>query len=125
MRPVAGMRPLAGALALALAACTTWQPLAEGIDLARPARLPYALRATRSDGTRTTLLGPFVRGDTLRGRVARDTVSLPLGEVRLLETTRLSVARTAAVVLAVPTAFVVAHLIHCRGGRCGAQPVTP
>jgi len=119
--PVVGLRPLSCLTALALAACTSWQPFAEGVDRTRPTKLPYALRVTRLDGSRTTLLGPFLRGDSLHGRLLRDTLSLPLREVRRLEQERFSITRSAALVLAVPAAFLVVYLIECRDNRCTPQ----
>lgn len=107
--------------ALALAACSTWRPFAETVDATRPAGLPYALRVTRADGSRTTLLAPFIRGDSLHGRVLRDTLSVPLDRVARLEQDRFSIGRSVALVLALPAAFVVVYLIHCRDGRCHPQ----
>jgi hypothetical protein len=113
-----GLRPLCCVTTLALAACSTWRPVAEGLDAARPTRLPYSLRVTRVDGSRATLLAPFVRGDSLHGRVLRDTLSIPVNQVLRLEQERFSVSRSAAVVLALPVAFVVAFVIHCGESRC-------
>ena len=114
-----GLRPLCCVAALALAACSTWRPFAEGLDAARPTRLPYALRVTRVDGSRATLLAPFVRADSLHGRVLRDTLSIPLTEIQGLERDRFSVARSVALVLALPAAFVVAYVIRCGDNGCG------
>ena len=119
--PTVGLRPLCCLAALALAACSSWRPFAEGLDQTRPTRLPYALRVTRLDGSRTTLLGPFLRGDSLHGRVLRDTLSVPLREVRRLEQDRFNITRSVALVLAVPTAFLVVYLIECRDNRCTPQ----
>ena len=107
--------------ALALAGCSAWQPFAEGLGPTGPAKLPYALRVTRVDGSRTTLLAPFVRGDSLHGRVLRDTLSMPLNEVQHVEQDRFSVTRSAALVLAVPVAFLLVYAIHCRDNRCSPQ----
>jgi len=114
-----GLRPLCCVTALALAACSTWRPLAEGLDAARPTRLPYSLRVTRVDGSRATLLAPFVRGDSLHGRVLRDTLSIPLTEIQGLEQDRFSVARGVALVLALPAAFLVVYVIRCGNEGCG------
>jgi hypothetical protein len=107
--------------ALGLAGCSAWQPLAGGLGPTRPAKLPYALRVTRIDGSRSTLLAPFVRGDSLHARVLRDTLSMPLDEVQRVEQDRFSVTRSAALVLAVPVAFLLAYAIHCRDNRCSPQ----
>jgi hypothetical protein len=116
------LRCLSVITALMLAACTTWQPLARDSIGAPPARLPYALRITRMDSSRVTVLGPFVRQDTLFGRQARDTLAVPLEEVRSLDMARFSAVRTAAVLLAIPVALVVAYTIECGHHRCGASP---
>ena len=114
-----GLRPLCYVTALALAACSTWRPFAEGLDPTRPTRLPYALRVTRVGGSRTTLLAPFIRGDSLHGRFLRDTLSIPLTEIQGLEQDRFSVGRSVALVLALPAAFVVVYVIRCGDNRCG------
>jgi hypothetical protein len=108
--------------ALALAACTTWQPLALDSVGAPPARLPYALRITRTDSSRVTVLGPFTRQDTLFGRSARDTLIVPFRQLGRLERERFSVVRTTAVILAIPTALVVVYVIKCGQHRCGPSP---
>jgi hypothetical protein len=114
-----GLRPLCCVTALALAACSTWRPCAEGLDAARPTRLPYSLRVTRVDGSRATLLAPFVRGGSLHGRVLRDTLSIPVNQVLRLEQERFSVARSVALVLALPTAFLIVYVIRCGADGCG------
>ena len=119
----AGIRLLWGATALVIAACTTWQPLAQGVDGSRLARLPYALRVTRADGSRRAVLAPFVRGDTLFGRVARDMIAVPLADIQQLERERFSAGRTTALVLAIPVALVVAFVVHCGDSWCRAEPL--
>ena len=119
--PVAGRRPLSCLAALALAACSSWRPFTEGLDQTRTTKLPYAVRVTRLDGSRTTLLGPFFRGDSLHGHVGRDTLSLSLLEVRRVERDRFSITRSVALVLAVPAAFLAVYLIECRDHRCRPQ----
>jgi hypothetical protein len=115
------LRALCCATALPLAACFSWRPYAEGFDRDGPRRLPYSLRVTRVNGSRTTLLAPFIRGDSLHGRVLRDTLSIPLSEVQRLEQERFSVARSVALVLAPPTAFVIVLVIRCGDNRCSPQ----
>jgi len=108
--------------ALALAACTTWQPLAHGLSQARDSRLPFALRITRSDGSRLALLAPFVRNDTLFGRVVQDTVAVPFQQIRHLEQERFSFGRTALLLAAIPATFLGVFLIYC--GDSGCRPDT-
>ena len=113
-----------GVAALTLAACSTWQPFAAALERPEPTRLPYALRITRTDGSRVTLLAPFVRGDTLYGRIGRDTLLIPLQQVRQLERQQFRVGRTIALVLAVPVGFVLVYLIRCGDSGCGPTPVS-
>lgn len=110
---------LSSITALMLAGCTTWQPLARDSTGAPLARLPYALRITRLDSSRVAVLAPFVRQDTLFGRNARDTLAVPLQQIRGLEREQFSVVRTAAVILAIPVAFVIVFAIKCGDHRCG------
>jgi hypothetical protein len=119
----AGIRLLWGATALAMVACTTWQPLAQDLDRSRLANLPYSLRVTRTDGSRRAVLAPFVRGDTLFGRVARDTIAVPLAGIRHLERERFSAGRTTVLLLAIPVALVVALRVHCGDSWCRAEPL--
>ena len=123
MRPIRtfGFRPACVVSALALAACSAWQPLALDLGATRPAKLPYALRVTHLDGSLTTLLAPFIRGDSLHGRIVRDTLSIALNEIRRLDHDAFSIPRTAGLVISVPTAFAIAYLIHCGDNRCGLQ----
>jgi hypothetical protein len=108
--------------ALVLAACTTWQPLARDSTGAPLARLPYAVRITRLDSSRVALLAPFLRQDTLFGRRARDTLAVPLHQIRGVERQQFSVVRTAAAILAIPVAFVIVYTIKCGDHRCGPSP---
>lgn len=119
-----GIRILWGATAVAMVACTTWQPIAHGVDRSRVTTLPYALRITSTDGSRRAVLAPFVRGDTLFGRVTRDTIGVPLADIQQLEQARFSAGRTAALLLAIPVAFIVAFVVYCGDSGCGAEPVS-
>ena len=84
----------------------------------RPAP-PYTLRATLSDRSRLALTAPFVRADTLYGRVRGDTVGVPVAEVFGLERQRISPERTAAVLIGVPAvALGVTYLVVCGSNEC-------
>jgi len=100
---------------LGLGGCASWK----AYDLAPNAdhTLPYRLRATRQDSTRIALTSPFIRGDTLYGRVQRDTVAVPMKEIAGLERERIDAGRTIGVVVGVPAvALGITYLILCTGG---------
>jgi len=105
-------------MALTTTACTTWQPYSLPADQAPLPKLPYALRITRLDGSRISLLSPFARADTLYGRLQSDTVAIHFGDIQQLERERFSPGRTAAVVLAIPVALLVTYLVVCPGDKC-------
>jgi hypothetical protein len=117
-------RWMASATALGLAGCMTWHP----IQLARepaPRGLPFVLRVTRSDSTRITMLAPFLRGDSLYGRVAADTVGLPLDDVRVAERQRFEPIGTFLVVVMVPVAVLYGlYVLSCgpSGNGCANSP---
>jgi hypothetical protein len=109
-------RSLAGTgLLVLIAACASWQTY-DSARMLRPAQsLPYQLRATRADSSRTELTAPFVRSDSLYGRVRGDTVGIPLADVASLERSRISPLRTAALVVGVPVVgFGLAFLVLCE-----------
>ena len=117
---VTHIRPWRCAVALALAACTTWRPL----PLSPSEKLPYVVRITRTDSSRVTLLSSFVRRDTLYGRAGRDTVGVPLSGIRLVEREQWSVLRTAVVVIALPAVILgTLYLIQCGGHGCQPTPI--
>ncbi len=107
-------RSLAGTgLLVLIAGCASWQTY-DSARMLRPARsLPYQLRATRADSSRTELTAPFVRSDSLYGRVRGDTVGLPLAHIERLE--RISPLRTAGLLVGVPVVgFGLAFLVLCE-----------
>jgi hypothetical protein len=105
-------------LALTTTACTTWQPFVFPSAQSESLKLPYALRITRLDGSRLTVLSPFTRADTIFGRLHSDTVAILYRDIQRLERERFSPRRTAAVVLAIPVGFIITYLIVCSGGKC-------
>jgi hypothetical protein len=117
------IRSLAGTgLLVLIAGCASWQPFDSAQTLHPGRSLPYQLRATRSDGSRTELTAPFVRSDSLYGRVRRDTVSFAVADIARLERSRFSVSRTAGVLVIVPVVgFGVTYLILCGIGNCEAE----
>ena len=88
---------------------------------ARRERLPYAVRVTRSDGSRLALLAPFLRRDTLFGRRGRDTLAVPFQDISQLQSERFSTLRTGALLLAIPAALMVVYIVECSGDRCTPQ----
>jgi hypothetical protein len=116
-------RSLAGTgLLVLIAGCASWQTY-DSARMLRPGQaLPYQLRATLADSSRTELTAPFVRSDSLYGRVRGDTVGLSLGDIASLERSRFSVSRTAGVLVIVPVVgFGVTYLILCGIGNCEAE----
>jgi hypothetical protein len=106
-------------LSSAIWGCAIWRPYDAGPGLSPGQSLPYQLRATRADSSRLALTTPFVRADTLYGRVRGDTVGVPLAEIVRLERERVSPGRTAAVLIGVPAvALGVTYLIVCGSNDC-------
>jgi hypothetical protein len=102
-----------------LGGCATWRAyeLTPGPGVEQS--LPYRLRATREDSARIALTSPFVRADTLYGRVHGDTVAVPLEEIVGLERERISLGRTIGAVIGIPAvALGVTYLILCGDGEC-------
>lgn len=109
------------AVPLGTTGCASWRPYEAGAGFTDGRTLPYRVRATRPDSSRIDLTAPFVQGDSLYGRISRDTVGLPLAEVVHLERERLSPERTAALVIGLPAvALGVTYLIVCSLG-CDAD----
>jgi hypothetical protein len=115
-------RLLAGlVLSLSVGGCATWHSYDAGPGLGAGQPLPYFLRATRGDGSRTVLSAPFVQADTLYGRVGRDRVGVHVGEIVHLERQRVNPGRTAALVVGVPVVGLGAAYVIL----CGIRDCTP
>lgn len=107
------------AMAVATSACVGWRPYEFETNRDSNGPLPYRLRATRGDSSRVVLITPFVRADTLFGRMQADTVGLPITDVAYVERERVSVKRTAAFVIGVPAAALgLTYLIVCGSNDC-------
>jgi hypothetical protein len=105
-------------LVFALTGCVSWRPFDAASALATGRFLPYRLRATRQDSTRVALTAPFVRADTLYGRLHADTVAVPIAEITRLERERLNLGRTLGLVIGLPVVAVgLTYLIVC-GDSC-------
>ena len=117
------IRSLAGAGLLVLSAgCASWHTYDSARTLRPGQSLPYQMRATRADSSRTELTAPFVRFDSLYGRVRGDTVGVALSEIASLQRSRFSVSRTAAVVVGAPLVGLgLAYIVLCEIGSCEAQ----
>lgn len=116
-----GRGAVAALTAVALIGCATWHPIRLAPGSRPPRVLPFVVRVARTDSTRVTLLAPFVRGDTLYGRVARDTVGIPLSAIGHAERQQTHLLITVAMVLAAPIVFVAAlYVLSCgfSGHRC-------
>jgi hypothetical protein len=105
-------------LGLILGGCVSWRPYETGPSLGAKGHLPTSLRATRQDRSRLVLAAPFVRGDTLYGRLRDDTLGVPMGEIAGLEWERLSAGRTAGLLLGVPAVLGLTYLAMCGSSQC-------
>ena len=114
---------LIAATVVALSSCASWRTYDSTGRLSPGQPLPYRLRATREDSSRIALNAPFVRSDTLYGRVHGDTVGVPLAAITRLERERINAGKTALAVVGVPVAgFAVlglTYLIVCGSEGCG------
>ncbi len=88
---------VAWAMLLVLTGCTHWAPYS--VPPTPGPALPSSLRVWSPDTGATVLAQPFVRGDTLYGRVRGDTLGIALRSIQRLERPRLDGALTAAVVV--------------------------
>ena len=97
---------------LACTACTVWHVQAVTPDSVTADR-PKMLRVTRTDGSRVVVEHPTVRSDTLFGSIrgGEEKISLPLREVRQLETGEFSSGRTIVGILIVGGLALAALLI--------------
>ena len=112
------IKPLVLLLGLTLGGCVSWRPYEAGPSLGAKRHLPTRLRATRQDSTRLVLAAPFVRGDTLYGRVQDDTIGVSMEEIARLEWERLSGGRTAGLLLGVPAVLGLTYLFVCGSRQC-------
>jgi hypothetical protein len=97
------------ALALCLASCTYWEPYPP-VRPAGPSSLPSSLRVSPDTGASVVLVEPFVRADTLLGRVGRDTVGVRLKEIRELQRQRVHGLRTLGLVAGVSAVWITVGL---------------
>jgi hypothetical protein len=80
-----------------LSGCTRWEAYRL---LPEPApALPPALRVWSTDGVRTDLWEPRVRGDTVYGRSHGDTIGVAVREIERAARPRVDAARTTGAVL--------------------------
>ena len=106
-------------LSLPVGGCATWRSYDAGPGLSAGQSLPYYLRATREDSSRTVLTAPFVRADTLYGGGDRERIGVPVAEIVHLERQRVNPGRTAALVFGVPAvALGVSYVILCGINSC-------
>jgi hypothetical protein len=95
MREVAYRRGV-WCLLILLMGCSHWEPYAA--PTVPVPDLPSSLRVWTRGGA-NVLVQPFVRGDTLYGRLGSDTLVIPLSAVQRFERPRLEVGRTVATVV--------------------------
>ena len=110
-----GIRSSAATCLLLFSGCASWHAYDSARALHPGQSLPYQVRATRSDSSRIELTAPFVRSDSLYGRVRGDTVGVALADIATLERSRISPLRSAALVIGVPVvAFGLAFIVLCE-----------
>jgi hypothetical protein len=102
-------------LLMLVTGCASWHTYDSARTLHSGQSLPYQVRATRPDSSRIELTAPFVRSDSLYGRVRGDTVGMALSDIANLERSRISPLRSAALVVGVPVvAFGLAYFVLCE-----------
>ena len=110
------------ALLVLISGCASWRTYDSAQMLQPGQSLPYQMRATRADSSRVELTAPFVRTDSLYGRVRSDTVAVALSDITNLERSRFSVSRTAALVVGAPlVGLTVAYVVFCGVSDCEGQ----
>lgn len=97
---------------LTVGACHSWSPT----QVPAPARPlegnPQEARVTRTDGSVILLRSPFVKGDTLvgftdlRAASTADRVAIPVAEIRTVQTRKVNILGTTALLLIVGAAAV-------------------
>ncbi len=114
-------RGVAALTAVALLGCVSWHPIDLTPSSIRSHQLPFRVRVTRVDSTRVTVLAPFMRADTLYGRVARDTIGIPVSAIGHAEREQSHLIITTVMVLVTPIAFLATlYFVGCGfdGHRC-------
>lgn len=91
---------LAG-VTLFLGACTYWEPYALPAPPASATPLPSSLRVASQPGPPILLVEPFIRSDTLFGRIGADTTGIPLSERRGIQRQRVDGLRTLGLIVGV------------------------
>ena len=90
-------RACAWAVAVLLTGCTRWESYR--VPTAPAPRLPSYLRVSAPGQDSLVLLEPFVRRDTLFGRLGSDTLGIAVPTIERLERPRLDGLRTFGVVV--------------------------
>lgn len=104
-----GTRFVAGS-ALVLGSCTYWEPYAPLTPTAPSPALPSSLQVVSDTGAPLLLIEPFVRADTLFGRTGRDTVGLPLHQLRDVRRQRVHGFRTLGLIAGVSAVWITVGL---------------
>jgi hypothetical protein len=95
-------------VSLILGSCTYWEPYP--VTTARVSDLPSSLRAASDTGAAILLVGPYVRADTLFGLTGRDTVGIPLSNIRELQRQRMHGLKTLGLTVGVIAAWIAVGL---------------
>jgi hypothetical protein len=102
--------PYHAGLALILGGCTYWQPYTLPAQASPTHRLPSSLRTMSPNGRPLVLVHPFIKGDTLFGRVGRNTLGVPYRTVSRIERPRVDGLRTLGLVAGGSAAWIAVGL---------------
>lgn len=96
--------------------CTEWHTTDKPLPVLLQGRAPEYVRISRRNGSRVTLHFPGFSGDTLVGDVDQQVVRIPLDSIQRIQTSRLSVPKTLAVlgVIGVATYVGIASQIRTK-----------
>ena len=97
-------------VAALLGSCTYWEPYPRPAPAPPSPSLPSSLRAASDSGAALLLVEPFVRADSLFGRVGDDTVGLPLEHLREIQRQRVDGLRTLGLIAGVAAVWITVGL---------------
>ena len=105
-------RACAWAVIVLLTGCTQWEPYR--VPTVPGPKLPSYLRVSASGQDSLVLLEPFVRSDTLFGRLRGDTLGIAFPAIERLERPRLDGLRTFAVVVGGLASWIGLYFVTAR-----------
>jgi hypothetical protein len=105
-----GISALAG-VTLFLGACTYWEPYSLPASPSWAPSLPSSLRVASEPGHPILLVEPFLKRDTLFGRVGPDTIGIPLHGARDVQRQRVDGLRTLGLIVGGSAAWITVGLL--------------